>query len=145
MTLSLDDKKVLFYALSSELTGFSEFELYGTGVGDSYFAMLNEQAGNELVTAVLKNYQTLDKDTNDLKAHVAKLVDSHTFGPVMRSIIKMWYLGNWYPLYPENQGDATVVSSQAYVESLVWRVMGTHPMGAKQPGYATWSESLNKE
>ncbi len=32
-----------------------------------------------------------------------------------------------------------VVSPQAYVESLVWKTFDGHPMGAKPPGYGSWS------
>ena len=32
-----------------------------------------------------------------------------------------------------------VVGSQAYVEGLVWRDIGSHPQAAKQPGWGTWA------
>jgi hypothetical protein len=64
-----------------------------------------------------------------------------------RNIIKMWYTGNWaqLPQAWRNQHGAGardvdhVISSQAYQEGLVWRAIGTHPQGAKQPGFGTWA------
>ncbi|MBV8842250.1 MAG: hypothetical protein JO307_05505 [Bryobacterales bacterium] len=64
-----------------------------------------------------------------------------------KSIIQMWYLGQWTqtPLawreeFGTNPSDFNrVISAAAYTEGLVWRAAGTHPQGAKQPGYGTWS------
>ena len=33
-----------------------------------------------------------------------------------------------------------VVSSQAYVEGLLWPTLGVNPRAAKAPGYGTWAE-----
>ena len=32
-----------------------------------------------------------------------------------------------------------IISAEAYMEGLLWRAAGTHPQGAKQPGYGSWS------
>lgn len=49
-----------------------------------------------------------------------------------RSVIRLWYLGYWYPI--DGSAGETVVSDQAYVQGLAWKVMQSHAMG-----YSTWS------
>ena len=45
-------------------------------------------------------------------------------------IITLWYLGSWNGNY---------ISASSYKEGLVWKVMGSHPPGAKQPGFKSWN------
>ena len=52
------------------------------------------------------------------------------YNGLAKNIITMWYMGNWMN---------TVISPQSYVQGLIWGVAETHPPGAKQPGYASWS------
>lgn len=69
-------------------------------------------------------------------------------GPVARNVILLWYTGNWNEL-PQGWRDAygvsvadvsAVVSAEAYQEGLMWVAGGTHPQGAKEPGFGTWAE-----
>ena len=58
-----------------------------------------------------------------------------TYPDLIINIIALWYVGGW------GQGfDQVVVSADGYREGLVWDAIGAHPMGAKQPGFDTWSE-----
>jgi hypothetical protein len=58
-------------------------------------------------------------------------------GPA-KSLVQMWLLGVW--VNPQNAFDQMTVSPAAYRQGLVWAVAGTHPQGAKQPGFGTWAD-----
>lgn len=137
-----------FYGLSSVLTGYNLVTLFGTGQGDFYFKSLNHILGEKLVTELLDKYQSLKSTTSDIGTSVnSQMLLNKKWGPVCKNIIKMWYMGNWYQMptdWRENYVSSTfdtshVLSSNSYIEGLVWKAMGQHPKSAKQPGYATWS------
>ncbi|PFI27090.1 hypothetical protein COI53_25690 [Bacillus thuringiensis] len=142
-----------FYELSMSLTGVSIYELQGTGVGEKYFVTVKNIVGEEIFFNLLKIFRKIGRECND-KIHYFDqklriyILSDPMFGPVARNIIKMWYLGSWFQLpdvwreeyYINNSNDVThVISNESYVEGLVWKVIESHPMGAKQPGYGTWS------
>ena len=61
------------------------------------------------------------------------------------SIVAMWYLGAWY--IPGVQGGGgfpptplKIVSSEAYTNGLVWKVMQSHPMGFSPFTFGYWSQ-----
>jgi hypothetical protein len=144
--------KQIFTALSVELTGFDRAELAGTGMIDTYYDTLLRMIG-EREAGQLFRYaaEALDKDRKDKTngtAFKTAVVDNPRFGSVAVSLIKLWYLGRWYPLsgaYRDRFGSTAddvehVVSSQGYREGLVWVAAGAHPMGGKPPGYGSWAE-----
>src|SRR5205814_10343288 len=62
-----------------------------------------------------------------------------------QSIVAMWYLGSWYP--PGVLGGngfapvpLQVISSVAYTNGLVWRVMQSHPMGFSRFTLGYWGQ-----
>lgn len=135
-----------FVELSVELTGFTEAELAVTGMARAYFHDLALVVGEPLVITFLSG-------TTSLKGLLGHLV----FGPIALNVIRMWYLGEWKRLsddwrqhlkecsereqagYDIFKRDVDrVISAEAYREGLVWSAIGTHPVGAKQPGFATW-------
>jgi hypothetical protein len=86
-------------------------------------------------------------------------------GQLLRSVIKLWYLGTWYPpLLPPDRTrpemdppeapksgqkpgwtrwvglPREVVSPQAYTEALVWKVMQAHPMAYSMSPFGYWAE-----
>jgi hypothetical protein len=81
------------------------------------------------------------------RAFRAKILGDEKLGPIARNVIKLWFVGTWYQLpynwtqkFGINENDKTfVVSPNAYIEGLLWPTIGAHPMGAKAPGYGTWS------
>lgn len=95
----------------------------------------------KIITDVASN----DTDFDQALRH--KILGDTKLGPIARNIIKMWFVGTWYQLpdywlekYGMNNNDTTfVVSPNAYKEGLLWPTIGAHPMGAKAPGYATWT------
>jgi hypothetical protein len=140
-----------FLRLSEMLTGFTRVELLGTGMVEAYYDELIAVIGAREVGALLAAAQAVDRvsgSDDEIDAAIrSRILDDARFGPVARNVITMWYLGNWNQLPREwrNQFGAMsldydrVVSAKAYREGLVWPAAGTHPMGAKQPGYASWS------
>ncbi len=83
-------------------------------------------------TAAIKAPRTIQELINEFMQHAE-------LGPLCKSIIKLWYLGVWYA--PDQHGIAShVVSSQAYVESLVWKVMQAHPAGYSMGVFGHWSD-----
>ena len=63
-----------------------------------------------------------------------------------QSIVAMWYLGAWY--VPGVQGGGgfpptplQIISSEAYTNGLVWKVMQSHPMGFSPFTFGYWSQA----
>ena len=128
-----------FYALSVTLTGFSLFDLRGTGVGEQYFSAAREH-GREALPALLARYRDIaassGRSEGTLEQRMRSVIMSDpTLGPLARNITKLWYLGSW----ALSDQDAPIVSPEAYQEGLVWKAIEAHPMGAKQPGWGTWA------
>jgi hypothetical protein len=70
---------------------------------------------------------------------IRELLNDTHLGPICHSIIKLWYLGVWYS--PAKPGEAElVVSPQAYIESLVWKVAQAHPAGYSLAPFGHWAD-----
>jgi hypothetical protein len=138
-----------FLAFSAEVTGFSAFELLGTGQAESYLASVTGVVGERVLGELLDAYERVSAEAGeDRKARLYRdVLSSEKLGPVARNIIKMWYVGAWYELPPEwtesfgaRDNDVTFfVSPAAYTEGLLWRAIGANPPGAKAPGYGSWA------
>ena len=148
--LDRSEMKEYFLDLSAALTGFSKFDLQGTGQADLYYSTVEQNIGNELFQELLQTFHNLDlkaKSTNDrsILDHGVRseILESEKLGAIARNIIKLWYVATWYS-FPEPEGtndrEPVIVSPQAYPEGLLWRSIGVNPPGAKAPGYGTWSE-----
>ncbi|MEU2281929.1 hypothetical protein ABZ614_08355 [Streptomyces sp. NPDC013178] len=141
----------IFTDLSVALTGFDRAELAGTGLIGTYYDTLlrivGEREAGQLLRAAAEALET-DRRHGGREALEAELIDSPRFGPVVVSLIKLWYLGSWYPLsgrHRDVNGSTAddvehVVSARGYREGLVWAAAGAHPMGAKPPGFGSWAE-----
>ena len=141
----------IFLRLSELLTGFDRVDLLGSGMVEPYYDELTRVIGAREVGALLAAAELLDaqavSDEEVDRALRNTILDDPRYGPVARNLITMWYLGSWNQL-PRQWRDANgamsddydrVVSAKAYREGLVWAAAGTHPMGAKQPGYGSWA------
>jgi hypothetical protein len=144
---SAPDEFPRFVELSIGLTGFSEAELASTGMARAYFAELGLILG-----------RPLRRDFLACKLPLDQLLADGRWGPLAQNLVRMWYLGRWNRL---PSGWAAVaklseeaakefdefgrnvdhmVSARAYQEGLAWRAAGINPMGAKQPGFASWTD-----
>lgn len=141
-----------FLLLSVILTGYSRADLLGTGMADQYYAELSsivdEDICGDLWTATHKVLKAAGDNGEEIERGVRKLIlDNPLLASVARNIIKMWYLGTWSEL-PQAWRNANgakandldhVISAEAYREGLIWRAIGSHPQGAKQPGFGSWA------
>jgi len=138
-----------FLSLSVGVTGFEQADLLGTGMAQAYYQQLVGVIGEAIAKelwAVARKLGKLSGDALDTAIR-RELLASPKFGPVARNIIQLWYWGSWLELpqawrsrYGTNPQDVTqFVSAAGYQEGLIWKVMQTHPQGAKQPGFGSWS------
>lgn len=144
-----------FLDFSAEVTGFSRFDLEGTGQADLYFDTVLNMIGEQIFKELLETFHKLNKSAK--KQHNPtvlseglreEILSSATLGPVARNIIKLWYTATWDKLpksleswYGIDQKNSPFIPSpQSYPEGLVWKAIGVNPPGAKAPGYGTWSE-----
>ena len=142
-----------FLALSSELTGFTPYDLAGTGQAPLYLQTMRDIAGDDTVTALINAYRNVSqRDGSAIERGIRiDILSDEKFGPLARNLIKMWYVGSWYELpaewrerFGENDKDRTfVVSPASYVEGLLWPAIGANPSGAKPLGYGTWAMAPN--
>lgn len=147
-----DEARQRFLELSVALTGYDAAELEGTGMVSPYLAVLNGIVGNPMTGRLLGRWAEVFDESHDDPAKRERLVQHEiladpTLGPLARNLTILWYIGQWNQLPPDwrnaNGAGATdtthIVSPEAYVQGLVWPTIGTHPMGAKMPGYGSWA------
>lgn len=143
-----------FLKLSALLTGYDGASLSSTGCADEYLRQLCAVAGADLCGQLLDIGAELDalrRDDPDAAQRRARteIMSDADLGPLARSLIKLWYLGQWEPMpiawvtrngmSPEDR--ARILSTRSYQEGLAWDAMGAHPMGAKQQGFGAWALS----
>lgn len=146
------DRRDAFLSFSATVTGFTAFELEGTGQVDAYLETCDTVVGSDTVDELLRAYDRVNGEL-DLDASAGErlmrrdVLSDEKLGPVARNIIKLWYIGSWYELPPEwseafgarEENYAFVVSPAAYTEGLLWPAIGANPAGAKAPGYGSWA------
>ncbi|MBD2252843.1 hypothetical protein [Nostoc parmelioides] len=149
MDINAPEFKEYFLNISVVLTGFSKFQLQGTGMATLYFETIRDIIGGDIFAELLTTFHKLKLEKKE-KNHesITQILASEKFGPIARNIIKVWYIATWYALpqswrdtFGTKEKDGTfVISAQAYPEGLLWQAIGVNPPGAKGQGYATWSE-----
>lgn len=145
----------LFLALSAKLTGYSEEELQGAGMLETYYGVLMKEQDQDGIRAFLKKaHQVLESSDVEAEIQTAFIdlpdtatrpqtpYDEMSYDGLAPRIILLWYTGIWTTMNSEDtrsQQDRTaMVSAEAYEEGLIWSTAETHPAGAKQPGYGSW-------
>ena len=134
--------KATFVALSQALTGIPGSMLAPlldpTKILDTVYNAFVTNADPCAAQLILESFQALrSKGLSDDEIAAAIIADPAT-GPLAASIMKLWLLGNWYP--PSGSATPTVVSSNAYIEGWVWKIMQAHPMGYSMLEYGYWAE-----
>ena len=127
-----------FEVLSAVLTGFSLSDIQGTGLSDTYLAKVEKITAEDQLEELFADFKRIGIDPmvplgQEQKMRVAALMEHDVFGPLMQTIISIWYTGQM------PAPDGSIISSRAYIEGLIWRAIAAHPMGAKQPGFGTWA------
>jgi len=146
-----------FIAISTVLTGYSRAELLGTGCAEEYWHQFRRVTPEHILVEFLENAAKLDRmQATDPQAVAEEIrsryLSSEKFGPLARTLIQLWYLGQWVPLphawrrsFGASRFDvARVISVLSYKEGLVWDAIGAHPVGAKQQGFGSWAEAPPK-
>ena len=138
-----------FAAMSAVLTGFLPSVISPTldpiDLNGLYLQTADAKAGADLVDQLLAQFQSLQGQPKQTIADTL-LAAGNPNPPqtawLARSIVKMWYLGAWYPLGPPPASgpfNGNVVSSNAYIGGLAWRAAQAHPMGYSQFSFGYWT------
>lgn len=124
----------VFISISGAITGFPINELQSTGLGEAYYRhILDSIEGATFLEflnvsqSILESTFTEDQLNN---AMVAELITPPGMQDIFNNVATLWYMGTWEGHY---------VNDLSYKEGLVWSVMSSHPPGAKQPGFKSWS------
>jgi hypothetical protein len=140
-----------FADMSAALTGFQSSVLKPAldplGLARIYYEFALAQVGAR-ITALLNAYRAIK--TQPAQQIADTLLETSGSSPsaqaqLAQSIIAMWYLGSWYVPgvlgFPGFAPPALqVISSVAYTNGLVWRVMQSHPMGYSAFTFGYWSQ-----
>ncbi len=135
-----------FLAVSAALTGYNSAELQGTGCAGEYWHQFRQVLPEEILNRFLSHAHSLGQGDDDQIIRQTYLSD-RCLGPIARSLIQLWYTGQWVPLsqewresYGASRFDVVkIISTRSYKEGLVWDAIGAHPMGAKQQGFGAWA------
>jgi hypothetical protein len=125
-----------FLDVSVLLTGFGEAELQATGMVNTYYATLvakTESSLLELFFAKAREILAM-KQTDQAVGTSAELIPDSSYNGLAKKIILMWYEGTW-----TDSGAGAIISRESYIQGLMWTAAKTHPSGAKQPGFGSWS------
>jgi hypothetical protein len=146
------DPRQAFVALSAVITGFTEFDLYGSGQTDAHQSVVAEAVGDDVLAELLDAWARVCDEARGERSSTEGLLRREIFsdpklGPVARNIIKLWYVGIWYALPPAwidafgalEKNHTFVPSPAAYTEGMLWPAIGANPPGVKGPGYASWT------
>lgn len=141
-----------FLLLSVILTGYSKADLLSTGLSQQYYDKLSSIVDGDLCGRLWTATEKVLRKGGDHPERIERnvrvlLFRDPAFAPLAANIIKMWYLGSWCQLpqgwrhkYGAKAEDVDhVISAEAYQEGLIWNAIGSHPQGAKQPGFGSWS------
>lgn len=158
----------VFVGLSSVLTGVPTNELSPFAdvldLKTVFYRKLVAEIGADEVNGLLARYASLaqgegldPKSPGAPDSAAARSVGEALMNPgagapqpaprqsdICSSIIKMWYLGSWYPVERPQQADShyfsgQVISSQAYKQGWVWKMAQAHPMGYSQYAFGYWT------
>lgn len=133
--LNIDDYYFdVFMSISATLTGHSVNELQSTGQSEAYYThILNSLESATFVEFLRTSKSILESSFNENQLNntiAEKLIAASEMKEITDKVITLWYLGSWHGAY---------ISASSYTEGLVWKVMGSHPPGAKQPGFKSWN------
>jgi len=152
-SVPIPDSEIQDFAdMSAALTGFQSSVLKPAldpvGLAREYYIFAVTQVGASAMTTLLNAYRAIK--TQPAQQIADTLLETSGASPspqaqLAQSIVAMWYLGAWY--VPGVLGGGgfgppplQVISSAAYTNGLVWRVMQSHPMGYSQFTFGYWSQ-----
>lgn len=138
-----------FLEVSECLTGFGRAELLATGMAGAYEAELRQTYGGDVVAQLLGEVRAVIREAGGDAAKLEALMLARVFDDdtvlcaPAKNLAQMWYLGTYIDYTDQTPvvvfKRTTVVSAEAYRQSLVLTDSGSHPAGAKWPGYGSWA------
>jgi hypothetical protein len=147
----------VFLRISAHLTGFSEEELLGTGMHETYYYTIMKEQDQDMVRSFFRKANEILVGKTEIKEKIVEHFiprpekkpplapphDTLPYAGLAKRITLLWYTGiwttmNWKDEKPESARTA-MVSPEAYAQGLIWVAAETHPAGAKQPGYNSWN------
>lgn len=151
--ISASDADVQDFAnMSAALTGFLASVLKPAldpvGLAQTYYQFALAQVGAPAMSALLNAFRAIQ--TQPAQTIADTLLETSAAKPsqqalIAQSIVAMWYLGAWYRPGMTGGGGfpptpLQVISSEAYTNGLVWKVMQSHPMGFSPFTFGYWSQ-----
>lgn len=134
---SFNDNMDTFIKISVHLTGFSDIELLGTGMASVYYNILMDNNKVGVFNDFLEKSRQIMESHDNIKSVIkSDLMPVFFFNGIAQNLITLWYTGSLT--------NGKIVSSQAYIQGLIWKTASAHPPGAKQPGYGSWSKNPNE-
>lgn len=131
-----------FVNLSSVLTGYDRVELFGTGMAETYYRVITDLYQGTVLRLLFEAkaiFEVYGEEHADFENQIrARILQGIEFGQVAKNIIQLWYMGS-ITNFNDPAGTTNIISSDAYVNSLIWQAAGSHPAGAKYPGFGSWS------
>ena len=136
-----------FAAMSAALTGFKADVIAppaAAPLGAHLLHVIDELAGATSIDQLLAQFIALQAQGHPAQdiANVMLGISPSSHAPAVQlaqSVVKLWYLGSWYPPGSSSAFNGDVVSSQAYISGLAWRVMQTHAMGDSPFVFGDWT------
>jgi hypothetical protein len=138
--------------MSAVLTGFQASiispALDPIDLNGLYLQTADTNATASLVDQLLAQFQSLQGQPKQTIANA--LLTTANPGTqdtawLARSIVKLWYLGSWFPATPPPPGGSPtnggVVSANAYIGGLAWKAAQAHPMGYSQFSFGYWTSA----
>jgi hypothetical protein len=130
-----------FVRLCAPLTGFTVYDLHGTGMARLYYDTARRELGPEHLDSFLDVWEEA-YGTGQGPVRLAAREKE-----IARALVYLWYSGAFPRIAPavhaelrrEGPNREFMASPTSYPEGLVWRAFGGHPPGAKPPGFGTWA------
>jgi hypothetical protein len=151
----MDARRAVFLAFCAEITGFTPFDLEGTGVVDLYQRLIEEILGSELASEFYRLAESIVSIPDAAGREQAMrecFLPPSILWPVISGLIALWYLGTWTRLPdswyaatglpipgPNDAGRTHTPSGLAYIEQLSYRTAGAHTPGVNPTGFGSWS------
>jgi hypothetical protein len=148
ITTVVTSRLTAFTAMSAALTGFTADTIAPSpdpiNLTQAHLDQADKSGGQAIVDQLLAQFALLveRQPAQQIADALLGIVPSSS-GPTVqlaRSLVKLWYLGSWYPPESTNAFAGTTVSQNGYIGGLAWRAMQAHPMGYSEFAFGYWSE-----
>ena len=133
-----------FTAFSAAVTGFTAFDVRGTGLTESFLSTITEILGDQLVEELLGAWDRAEAGAQGDAAKLENVLRREMFsdeklGPIARNVVKLWYVGIWYELPREWMDSLRDARAQRHVHGLGGR-LHREPGVAGHRGQSSGSE-----